>query len=197
MKIEPWVLLKLSLDSLGIVDVNIVDADAWPQRRMIHHIIYLLEAFGVDILYDFSWEGGGPYSGESLDPYSTQSSLSNDLRKLFFENRNYYQKMIKDNNWHWSDEAIAKISQFEKLIGDKVKNDPDWGMMLAMVHFAARIFYDHHKSCGRRVGRLVRHTLKDNHPDLLSRLNVSQMLNLCQKHLNIPRSNKEGSNEKI
>lgn len=182
MKIEPWVLLKLSLDSLGIVDVNIVDADARPQRRTVHHLIYLLEAFGVDVLYDFSWGSAGPYSGESLDPHSTSSSLSNDLRKL--ENRDYCQKVIEDNNWHFSDETIAKINKFKELIGDKVKSDPDWGMMLAMVHFAARNFFSEPR--GWRVDKFVRRTLEGGHPELLPKLNTIQMLKFCQKHLNIP-----------
>jgi len=184
MKIEPWVLLKLSLDSLGIDDINIVDADARPQRRMVQYLIYLLEAFGVDVLYDFSWGGEGPYSGEPLDPHSAMSSLTSDLRKLFFENRDYCQKMIKENNWHFSDETVAKISQFKQLIGDRVKSDPDWGMMLAMVHFAIRYIFS--EPDGRKVGKFVRRALKDSHPELLPKLNVGQLLKFCQKHLNIP-----------
>lgn len=92
--------LKKSLKLLG-VELNI---DSFAERKRMQKITYLLEQFGVNLGFEFSWYLHGPYS----------TTLTRVLYKKDLEELN---RMVQDKN-----DDIKKIESLKKFLGSDIKS---------------------------------------------------------------------------
>jgi uncharacterized protein YwgA len=153
-------LLRLILDSLNISNIETLD-----KRKVMQKLIYLLQAFGVNMLYGFRWDSYGPYSVE----------LADDAKAVLRERKDEYDKLVKESGFHFSEETLSVIKDFGQQIGDKVKEDLGFGELLASVHFADKMFSKNGKAEG---------FIKNSKPHLYSKDKYDMAKEICSTYLN-------------
>lgn len=124
MEVTRPILLSLVFEALGIVSI-----DSTREKRIMQKMMYLLQAFGVNLLYGFCWEIYGPYSVE----------LSDEAKELF-QRKDEYDKIFEEQGFYFSEETASKLSRFMERIGDKVRQDLDYGDLLASIDFVNNMF---------------------------------------------------------
>jgi len=152
------ILLKLTLEALKISDISNLD-----KRKFMQKHIYLLQAFGFDLLYDFRWDLYGPYSPE----------LAEEAKGVLGEKKNEYDAEIKKAGFRFSEEAISKIKDFENKIGKKLQNDTALAELIASVHFANQIVDSDEKA---------RELINKSKPHLYDR--YDEAIKICHEYLN-------------
>ena len=91
------------------------------ERLILQKTIYLMQAFGLNIGYIFSWYIHGPYSIQ--------------LTRDGYEMINTYDKF---EEIEFNEEDEAKFSEFIEFLGDK-KENPEWLEVVASIHVLKKI----------------------------------------------------------
>lgn len=117
--------------NLGLVlkNLNNFDMSTFAGRLTLQKTIYLMQAFGIYLGYDFSWYLRGPYSSP--------------LAKNGFALQEIYHKIPTAG--HFERDTQNKFEQFLEFIQDK-KNDPDRLEILASIHFLKNIYQNMSKA---------------------------------------------------
>ena len=119
------------------------------KRLVLQKTVYLLQAFGLNIGYRYTWYLRGPYSPDLTKvAYSVATNYDPNAFAGFHETEN--------------EERFCKFLIF---LGEK-KNDEDWMEIAASIHFLARLYGEQNKSLvfekvRGKVGNLSRETFND------------------------------------
>ncbi len=110
---ERTILLGLVLKRVANFDIS-----AFKGRLILQKTVYLLQSFGLNLEYKFSWYIHGPYSPDlTRDAFKLQP-IYQDLPLINFEN-SPLESLLKN---------------FQEFLGQN-KDDPDWLEQVACTHF--------------------------------------------------------------
>ena len=110
---------KLVLDELGIP----MSVDSFDDRLIIQKAIYLVQAGGASLGYDFRWYLRGPYS----------PSLSRDAFSIVSELRGHGGEL---DGWSLAGELVGKLRRIKPLMAKQPQERTAWWLeLLASVHF--------------------------------------------------------------
>jgi uncharacterized protein YwgA len=112
--------VQLCLDDLG-VDINMTDFDS---RLELQKYIYLVQAFGVDLGFGFSWYLRGPYSSYLAD-IGFMIHNSGGGKVTDFKLTDYVHQKIQD---------CKKFISSSKPTNEELSNI-DWLELLASLHY--------------------------------------------------------------
>jgi uncharacterized protein YwgA len=107
------ILVRVGTFSLGRFD----------DRLKLQKTVYLLQAFGIFLGYNFNWYLRGPYSpGLAHDAFDMASSL-NRFEPLHFSDQ----------------EAERRFNQFLEFVSDR-KDIPEWLELVASIHMLRQMY---------------------------------------------------------
>jgi uncharacterized protein YwgA len=111
--------VKLTMDALGLP----FSIDRFTDRLVLQKVVYLVQAAGAQLGYQFHWYLRGPYS----------SLLARDGFGIGAEVANGEDE---SNQWHLSPESRRRIANVKRLIGKTKQEElPQRLELLASVHF--------------------------------------------------------------
>lgn len=116
------------------------------KRLILQKAIYLLQAFGLNIGYRYSWYLRGPYCP--------------DLTKVAYSVANDYDPHAFSKFCDAQDEE--RFCEFLRFLGDK-KDDQEWMEVTASIHFLAKLYGEQNEQLvfdkiHKKMGRLSRET---------------------------------------
>jgi len=116
---------------LGLVLRNLdnFDMSSFNGRLTLQKTIYLMQAFGINIGYDFSWYLRGPYSSKLASNGFALQEVYRNIPKGSFDNK----------------QIQKKFDRFIEFMGDK-KSDPDRIEILTSIHFLKKVYPNMSKS---------------------------------------------------
>jgi len=159
MQIPRAVMLKLVLEHLGISNINSFD-----DRKIMQKLIYLLQAFGVNLSYGFRWDSYGPYS----------QSLAEDAKLVLTKHKEMYDRLIRDENYKLTEETISYIDEYMNSIGNMVKENIEFGELLASIHFTNQLYDSDEK---------VKTLIEKTKPELVKKVDFSATALICHEQL--------------
>ena len=123
MKVDAKGILYLIANRFGLKRDTIED------RLKLQKTVYLLEAFGVQLGYGFSWYKYGPYSQD----------LVHDAYRVLHSERTKYEKETK--SWRFSEDSEKRFGQFRNTC-KHIINDADQLELVASVDFVWNVWYE-------------------------------------------------------
>lgn len=103
--------------------------DTTADRLKLQKTIYLLQAYGLQLGYGFSWYRYGPYS---------QDLVSDAYRVLHAEEPKYEKEA---QLWSFNQASRREFDTFRKICGETLLNDPRQLELVASVDFAYTTWY--------------------------------------------------------
>ena len=99
------------------------------ERLKLQKVIYLLQAFDVQLGYGFGWYKYGPYSQDLVkDAYSVLGSRKSE-----------YERAASEGNWNFSQKTLGKFAEFRKICGDFLESS-EKVELLASVKFVKNMW---------------------------------------------------------
>jgi uncharacterized protein YwgA len=141
--------------------------DTKRDRLRLQKIIYLLQSYGLQLGYGFSWYKHGPYSQELVyDAY----------RVLNSEKDEYKERMT---SLSFTDSSKQKFQEFENLLAGILDN-PQMLELVASLHFVEKTWYSQAKPA-ELVEKFKNHKVAffDNTP--ITDDQIKTAFKICQK----------------
>ena len=98
------------------------------ERLKLQKTIYLLQTYGLQLGYGFSWYRYGPYSQD----------LVYDAYMVLGSEKNRYERTAR--SWNFSDGTINRFNEFRNICGD-VLNNPKQLELVASVDFVRKTWH--------------------------------------------------------
>jgi len=118
---------KISLGGL-FKRLETFDMDTFDGRLILQKTVYLMQAYGLPLGYNFSWYIYGPYSP--------------DLTKDGYEIKDIYQNIPKMK--FVKEDREMRFNEFIKIFGQYIKN-AYWLELLASIHFLKKLYPSENK----------------------------------------------------
>jgi uncharacterized protein YwgA len=140
------------LNRIGNFDPDEFEED-FDSRLILQKTIYLLQAFGLNLGYRYSWYLRGPYSSELAHATYSVANCYDDEATIKFSNKN--------------DET--RFRKFLVFLGNK-KDNQEWMETTASIHFLAKLY-------GEQNDALVFEMVRDKMGSQLSRTHFAEIWN--------------------
>ncbi len=144
--------------------------DSFGERLKLQKVVYLLQAFGVQLGYGFGWYKYGPYSQD----------LVSDAYAVLGSRKSEYERAASEGEWKFSPETLAKFREFKKICG-LFLDSPEKAELLASVRFVKNVWCSHLDDKSEFSTEFLKHKPRLCNGELTKREDVEEAFEVCRR----------------
>jgi hypothetical protein len=144
--------------------------DSFDERLKLQKVVYLLQAFGVQLGYGFGWYKYGPYSQD----------LVSDAYAVLGSRKSEYERAASEGEWKFSPDTLARFRQFKSFCGEYL-GSAEKAELLASVRFVNNVWCPDIDNTDAFVTEFFTRKPRLCNGERVKREDVEQALEVCRK----------------